>query len=105
MNQKALIDSALKLGLVCAVVKPEREQNIAKSVAKAAERADIVSLDWQMNDDGDKALSIIDEIMRRDKKRGGRLRLIAIYTGVRDKEKYREDTRIDLDKNQLLHSN
>ena len=85
LNQKALIESALDLGLVCAVVKPDKNQRIANRVANAAERADIVSLDWQMNDDGEKAISIIKEIIRRDAKRGGRLRLIAIYTGINDR--------------------
>ena len=85
LNQKALIESALDLGLVCAVVKPDRNQGVANKVANAAERADIVSLDWEMNDDGEKAISVIKEIIRRDAKKGGRLRLIAIYTGVNDR--------------------
>ena len=87
LNQKALIESALDLGLVCAVVKPDKNQRVANRVANAAERADIVSLDWQMNDDGEKAISIIKEIIRRDAKRGGRLRLIAIYTGINDRRR------------------
>ena len=51
-------------------------------------RADIVSLDWHMNhgDDGELASEIIQEILHGDEAIGGRLRLIAIYTGNKDQE-------------------
>ena len=91
LDQKALIDSALELGLVCAVMRPDGNQDIKEKVAKAAERSDIVSLDWQMNDDGEKAISAINEIIQRDGEKGGRLRLIAIYTGVNDRVKILND--------------
>lgn len=87
LNAKSLIKSALDLGLICSVVNPTGDEgNVAKSVAKAAIRADIVSLDWHMNDgdDGELASEIIEEILHSDEEIGGRLRLIAIYTGNRD---------------------
>ncbi|MCY4461875.1 MAG: response regulator receiver domain [Albidovulum sp.] len=84
LDQKSLIDSALKAGLVCAVVRPNKGEDMAEQVAIAAERADIVSLDWQMGDKGDKAIKIINEIIKSDSLKGGRLRLIAIYTGDRN---------------------
>lgn len=88
LDQKALVDQALDLGLVCAVVRPEEREGIVGKVSKAAERADIVSLDWEMNgDDGGRARSIIKEIIRRDSNKGGRVRLIAIYTGVSNRKK------------------
>ena len=89
LKTKELIKSALDLGLVCSVVNPKgHEGSVAKSVANAALRADIVSLDWQMNDsdDGLLASEIIKEILCRDEEIGGRLRLIAIYTGDTDKQ-------------------
>lgn len=87
LNAKGLIKSALELGLVCSVVNPTGdEKNVAKSVARASIRADIVSLDWHMNqgDDGALASEIIKEILQGDEAIGGRLRLIAIYTGNKD---------------------
>jgi len=87
LKTKDLIKSALESGLVCSVVNPSGdEENVAQSVAKASIRADIVSLDWHMNqgDDGDLASEIIKEILVKDKAIGGRLRLIAIYTGNKD---------------------
>lgn len=87
LDAKPLIDRALELGLVCSVVRPERDEDIVSKVVMAAKRADIVSLDWQMNgDDGDLAVDIIKKIIRSDTKTGGRTRLIAIYTGVRNRK-------------------
>lgn len=86
---KDLIRSALSLGLVCSVVNPTGdEKNVAESVARASMRADIVSLDWHMHgdDDGDLACGIITEILRGDEAIGGRLRLIAIYTGDKGRD-------------------
>ncbi|SHF98130.1 hypothetical protein SAMN05444149_107146 [Pseudosulfitobacter pseudonitzschiae] len=89
LKAKELIKSALDLGLVCSVVNPTGDEgSVAKSVARTALRADIVSLDWQMNNDDDGLLAseIIKEILHKDEEIGGRLRLIAIYTGDRDKD-------------------
>jgi hypothetical protein len=88
LDAKGLIKSALDLGLVCSVVNPTSDEgSVPKSVAKASLRADIVSLDWHMNhgDDGELASEIIQEILRGDEAIGGRLRLIAIYTGNKDR--------------------
>lgn len=90
LNAKGLISSALNLGLVCSVVNPEGEEDgVAQRIAKAAKRADIISLDWHMNegDDGELASEIIQEILAQDEASGGRLRLIAIYTGNKDRSK------------------
>jgi hypothetical protein len=87
LDARGLIKSALDLGLICSVVNPSGDEgSVAKSVAKASLRADIVSLDWHMNhgDDGELASEIIKEILHGDEAIGGRLRLIAIYTGNKD---------------------
>lgn len=84
LDSKSLIRSALEKGLVCSVVNPNNDENdVAQYVANASKRADIICLDWQMNDndDGVLATKIIEEILKIDEEIGGRLRLIAIYTG------------------------
>lgn len=89
LDAKGLIKSALDLGLICSVVNPlGDEDSVAKGVAKASVRADIVSLDWHMNhgDDGELASEIVKEILQEDEAIGGRLRLIAIYTGNSDQQ-------------------
>ena len=82
LDAKALIDRAMDLGLICSVLRPEREENFTKRVVNAARHTDIVCLDWEIyNDGGNAASSIVSEIIKGDVKSNGRLRLIAIYTG------------------------
>lgn len=91
-NAKSLIDSAMNLGLICSVLRPEKGEKFQNRVASAAQVADIVCLDWEIYDDGGQAaLDIINEILERDANQSGRLRLIAIYTGaVANKDKIME---------------
>jgi hypothetical protein len=80
LDVKPLVDSFAERGIVCGVIAPAPGVSVTATTVRAAERADIVLLDWQINDDdGCTALSIISELMRKDK--GERLRFIAIYTG------------------------
>ena len=52
-------------------------------VAPATKRADIVILDWWLNNDnGEKTMSILKDILESDA--DSRLRLIAVYTGEQD---------------------
>lgn len=68
-------------GLVCAVLKPENGESLQKETLKAAERADIVVLDWEMGDQGQKAMALISGLLESDHSHGDRLRLVVIYTG------------------------
>lgn len=89
LDTKSLVDEALNLGLVCAVVTPtEGEVGIVARIVKATQRVDIVALDWHMNhdDSGELASEIIQAIVLQDEAAGGRLRLIAIYTGNPNRE-------------------
>jgi hypothetical protein len=82
LNSKILIENAMDLGLICSVLRPKKGEDVEGRVRKAADRADIVCLDWEIHSDaGNTATGIIQEIVRADTKRNGRLRLIAIYTG------------------------
>ena len=84
LNAKEVVDQFAKLGLVCAVLKPEQGENPELPTVAAARRADIVILDWYLNGiAGDTALDLIDAILRSDAGAQdlGRLRLIVIYTG------------------------
>jgi hypothetical protein len=82
LNSKILIENAMDLGLICSVLRPKKGEDVEDRVRKAADRADIVCLDWEIyKDAGNTATGIIQEIVRADTKRNGRLRLIAIYTG------------------------
>ena len=82
LNAKSLIDKAMDLGLICSVLRPRKGENFRGRVVGAAQRADIVCLDWEIYDDsGESATKIICDIVKEDAKENGKLRLIAIYTG------------------------
>ena len=80
LDATALVESCAKRGLVCAVIAPRSDTDLAQIVAPATKRADVVVLDWRLSDgNGNKTLEILKKILEDDE--GERLRLIAIYTG------------------------
>jgi len=76
LDAGAITESFSKVGLICGVVKPVGDGDV--DVA-AVERADLVVIDWRLDDDGERALKLINSILDGDQ--GQRLRLIAVYTG------------------------
>lgn len=79
LNAKPLIDRFAEQGLVCAVLRADSDDDI-KRTGKAAQRADIVVLDWKINGVyGGTTLQLIHDIVGTGDR--DRLRLIAIYTG------------------------
>ena len=86
LDAKAVIDRFAELGSVCAVLRPAREEEFQQKFVKAAMRADVVILDWKIDDSyGGKTLEVIRCMLEHDQD-GGRLRLVAIYTGEPDLE-------------------
>lgn len=81
LDTAVLVDAFADRGLVCGVLKPINEDDTAASerTLKAAKRADILVLDWEIGQaQGTVVCDIIKQIMANDQKE--RLRLIAIYT-------------------------
>ncbi|UCA47001.1 response regulator receiver domain [Pseudochrobactrum sp. XF203] len=94
LNARALVQAAIKSGIICSVVNPTGdEDNVVEGVVMAARRADIISLDWNIqsssgpSDNGKLATEIIARILEKDLEIGSRLRLIAIYSGEVSSEK------------------
>lgn len=80
LGTRILVESFSRQGLICAVVEPRSDADPSDIVDLSVKRADIVILDWQLNDDnGQRTLAILENILKEDA--GKRLRLIAIYTG------------------------
>ncbi|CAN7737500.1 response regulator receiver domain [Rhizobium leguminosarum] len=87
LKADVLVETSMALGLICSVLKPKKTDKPAENVSKAAQKADILCVDWEMHrDNGKTALDIISSVLTSDEAFGGRLRLIAIYTGVSDKD-------------------
>ena len=84
LDAEALITSFAASGICCAVLTPWDGSDGGDATVNASRRADIVILDWQLGDHGERATRIIRQIAEEDRNSGGRLRLIAIYTATQD---------------------
>ena len=83
LDAKSLIDGFANEGIACTVLRPAKEDDVVSQAAKVAAIADIVVLDWILDNDNGKRVS---DLMRRmiDGSSGtDRVRLIVIYTGER----------------------
>ncbi len=81
LDAKKVIDVFAYKGMVCSVLKPDEDEELSGLAVKAAEKADVLILDWQIyDDDGEKAMEIIGNIIASDSTEDQRLRLIIIYT-------------------------
>ena len=84
LNAKTLVNEFAGEGIACAVLIPVPGDEIDAQVTKVAELADIVILDWILDEDnGARATNLIQRILEGENGLD-RLRLIAIYTGERD---------------------
>lgn len=90
LDAQALITSFAERGLVCGVLVPWKDGQSADVTVLASKRADIVILDWQLGDEGEKATGIIKALLAQDIESGGRLRMIVVYTAKPDLTPVRE---------------
>jgi len=82
LDAKKVIDVFASKEMVCSVLKPDEDEDPLGIAIKAAKRADVLILDWQIyGDDGEKAMAIIGNLITSDLSKNPRLRLIIIYTG------------------------
>ena len=81
LHAEPLISGFADIGSVCAVLSAAPGREFREKTVGVAKRADIVVLDWRIQDSvGDEALRVMREILEDDRY-AGRLRLMAIYTG------------------------
>lgn len=81
LRAESVISGFADIGSVCAVLSAAPGREFRERTVSAAKRADIMVLDWKIQDSvGDEALRVMREVLDDDRY-GGRLRLIAIYTG------------------------
>ena len=80
LDARTLVDSFAERGLICAVIAPQADSPSVTVATNAAKRADMVILDWQLNQDkGRETLKMLKLLLRDGEVE--RLRLIAVYTG------------------------
>ena len=93
------------MGISCTVYVPEPGESCLGGVDSPADwtsgllarRADIVVVDWLLDGrTSNQARNFIKHILEDDRKQGGRLRLLAVYTGADDLKAHRRDLQADL---------
>lgn len=103
LNAKVLTDAFLTNEVICGVHKPTAGEESVPLAVKAAKRADIVVVDWYLqNKSSAKAKAIIKGILKADVQERGRLRLVAIYTSEPGRATVAEDLWTALDEDEEL---
>lgn len=97
LDAKQLMDSSLEHGLVCSILRPAPGEDLGERIRSAAQRVDIVCLDWEIHgDNGQTTKALIKDILEWDRRRSGRLRLIVIYTAERARVRILETIKREL---------
>lgn len=95
LDARAIMGSFSSLGVICGVVGP------MQSALEAVRQADVVVLDWLLQDDDSKyTLDLLRELLTGESERNS-LRLVAIYTGVERLEDIYKAVFDDLERHSL----
>lgn len=84
LDARKVTDAFARSGLICGLLEPERGADLDEALLQGARRADLIVLDWVFHqDEGRKALKIVQNILGKEGAQAERqrLRTIAIYTG------------------------
>lgn len=105
LDGKGLTRGFAAMGINCALYVPEPAESglggegdrAALTSGLLARRADIVVVDWLLDGrTSNQARDFIKQILKDDANQGGRLRLLAVYTGADDLRAHRQDLGGDL---------
>lgn len=81
LNAKLLTDAFSEREIICGLYRPEPGENMVNLATNAAKHADVVIVDWLLeNNSSVKAVEIIIAILKDDIAGNGRLRLLSVYT-------------------------
>ncbi|MGC2160736.1 MAG: response regulator receiver domain [Silvibacterium sp.] len=84
LDGKTVIDVFARIGIVCAVVRPTKEElaGLSDLVMNVGANADVVILDWVLHDSkfGERTLELIERMVASSVSESGRARLIVVYT-------------------------
>ena len=84
LNVKILTDAFSQREIICGLCRPDaQEAEMVKIATSAAKHADVVIVDWLLeNNSSVRAVEIVIGILQEDMRGNGRLRLMAIYTSL-----------------------
>lgn len=81
LNAKVLSEAFLAKNMICGLYRPTAGDNMVASTTGAARQADIVVVDWHLEEGSSRAAKdIILSLLKADAEENGRLRLVAVYT-------------------------
>jgi hypothetical protein len=81
LNAKALSEAFLSKNMICGLYRPSPGEDMVSRTTGAAKLADIVIVDWFLDQRGSRAAKdIILSLLKSDATENGRLRLVAVYT-------------------------
>ena len=88
LDAKKLIDSFARIGVLCAVLRPQEQEieTFAGTLSPITVTSDVVVLDWVLHEfkQGQKTMEIIKDLLKSSGPDRGRARLIIVYTGEND---------------------
>ncbi len=81
LDAKVVINAFADMGIVCGIQCPKHEKDPEERAVKLAASVDVLVIDWVLaKDNRSLPRDIIKKILEEDKSKGGRMRLIVVYT-------------------------
>ena len=98
LDAKVVINAFADMGIACCIQCPKHERDPAERAVKLAASVDVLVLDWVL-DEENRSLprDIIKRILQEDKSKGGRMRLIVVYTSYNFVKEMLKDLKEDAD--------
>ncbi|WP_039984718.1 response regulator receiver domain [Vibrio owensii] len=97
LNTLSLTNAFYERGIVAGLYQPQIQEGdpavaFASKAMKVTATADVIILDWMLIDhDSTYSKEIVKQILQHDRKNGGRLRTIVVYTGETNLHQLRDD--------------
>ncbi|MBA3045309.1 MAG: hypothetical protein FP824_03765 [Euryarchaeota archaeon] len=98
LDAKVVINAFADMGITCCIQRPKHEESSCERAVKLATSADILVLDWVLDKKNiTLPRDIIKQVMKEDKSKGGRMRLIVVYTSHNYVDQMLKDLKEDAD--------
>ena len=98
LDAKVVVNAFADMGIACCIQCPKHEEDPKERAVKLAASVDALVLDWVL-DEENRSLprDIIKRMLKEDKSKGGRMRLIVVYTSHNFVKQMLNDLKEDAD--------
>ena len=97
LDAKVVVNAFADMHIACCIQLPRHEESPLKRAIKLAASADVLVLDWDLDKNKRLPRDIIKRVMEDDKSKGGRIRLIVVYTSHNFVDQMLKDLKEDAD--------